>query len=200
MAGGALKSRSKEFFVPSTGSFVSSTGSLQKSQIDLQRGPEGLEYVHEAYTHLCFHSSPLFHHFFHVIMLLSSKLCLLQEALNFYRKHPVEPLGEPNPIPKVNLMVGAYWLGLQALVCPSLAFIHHFFSPPCASHCASTGSSSRNCGKLGMHFKKWFGEHGSFLKGSETLLPSSNSSSIISIPASQAKFILSSHASTCKMP
>ena len=48
----------------STGSFVSSTGSLQKSQIDLRRGPEGLEYVHEAYTHPCLHSSPLFHHFF----------------------------------------------------------------------------------------------------------------------------------------
>ena len=54
-------------------------------------------------------------------------LCLLQEALYFYRKHPVEPLDEPNPISKVNLMVGAYWLGLQALVCPSLAFLHHFF-------------------------------------------------------------------------
>lgn len=39
--------------MPSTGSFVSSTGSLQKSQIDLRRGPEGLECVHEAYTHPC---------------------------------------------------------------------------------------------------------------------------------------------------
>ena len=92
--------------MPSTGSFVSSTGSLQKSQIDLRGGLEGLEYVHEAYPHPCFHSSPLSHHFFHVIMLLSSKLCLLQEALYFYRKHPVEPLDEPNPISKVNLMVG----------------------------------------------------------------------------------------------
>lgn len=54
-------------------------------------------------------------------------LCLLQEALYFYRKHPVEPLDEPNSISKVNLMVGAYWIGLQALVCPSLAFLHHFF-------------------------------------------------------------------------
>jgi hypothetical protein len=40
-----------------------------------------------------------------------------------------------------------------------------------------------------MDFKKWFGEHGSFLKGSEVLMQSSNSSSIISIPASQPKFI-----------
>ena len=66
--------------MPSTGSFVSSTGSLQKNQIDLRGGPEGLEYVHEAYPHPCFHSSPLFHHFFHVIMLISSKLCVLQEV------------------------------------------------------------------------------------------------------------------------
>ena len=65
--------------------------------------------------------------FFHVIKLLSSKLCFLQDALYFYRKHPVEPLDEPNSISKMNLMVGIYWLGLQALVCPSLAFIHHFF-------------------------------------------------------------------------
>ena len=69
-----------------------------------------------------------------------------------------------------------------------------FFPPPCASHCASTGTSCRNCGKLGMHFKKWFGKHGSFLKGSEALMQSSNSSSIISIPASQPKFIFSYHA------
>ena len=123
----SLQIKDKGVFVPSTGSFVSSTGSLQKSQIDLQRGPEGLEYVHEAYTHLCFHSSPLFHHSFNVIMLLSSKLCFLQDALYFYRKHPVEPLDEPNSISKMNLMVGICWLGLQALVCPSLAFIHHFF-------------------------------------------------------------------------
>ena len=47
--------------------------------------------------------------------------------MNSYRKHPVEPLDEPNPISKVNLMVGVYWLGLQALLCPSLALIHHFF-------------------------------------------------------------------------
>ena len=126
--------------------------------------------------------------------------CLLQEALYFYRKHPVEPLDEPNPISKVNLMVGICWLGLQALVCPSLAFLHHFFPPPCASHCASTGTSCRNCGKLDMDFKKWFGEHGSFLKGSKVLMQSSNSSSIISIPASQSKFIFSYHANTCKVP
>ena len=75
-----------------------------------------------------------------------------------------------------------------------------FFPPYCASHCASTGTSCRNCGKLDMDFKKWFGEHGSFLKGSEALMQSSNSSSIISIPASQPKFILSYHASTCKKP
>ncbi len=122
-----------------------------------------------------------------------------RKALNFYRKHPVGPLDEPNPISKVNLMVGVYWSGLQALVCPSLSFLHHL-STSFASHCASTGTSRRNCRKLGMHFKKWFGKHGSFLKSSRVLLQSSNSSSIISIPASQPKFIMSSHASTCKKP
>ena len=96
-------------------------------------------------------------------------LCLLQEALYFYRKHPVEPLDEPNPISKVNLMVGVYWSGLQALACPSLAVLHHL-STSFASHCVSTGTSRRNCGKLGMHFKKWFVKHGSFLKGSRVLL------------------------------
>ena len=75
-----------------------------------------------------------------------------------------------------------------------------FFPPHCASHCASTGTSCRNCGKLGMHFKKWFGKHGSFLKGSEVLLQSSNSSSIISIPASQPKLSFPFHATTCKVP
>ena len=85
--------------------------------------------------------------------------------------------------------------------CVSISFLYpSFFSPPCASHYASIGTSCRNCGRLGMHFKKWFSKHGSFLKCSEAFMPSSNSSSIISIPASQEKFILSSHASTCKKP
>ena len=79
--------------MPSAGSFVSSTGSLQKSQIDLRGGPEGLEYVHEAYPHPCFHSSPLFHHFFHVIMLLSSKLCLLQESSVFLQETSCRTFG-----------------------------------------------------------------------------------------------------------
>ena len=67
-----------------------------------------------------------FHHFFHLIVLLLWKLCFLQEVLNLYRKHPIEPLDEPNSILKGNMMVGICWLGLQAPLCPSLAFLHHF--------------------------------------------------------------------------
>lgn len=59
-----IQNQDKGIFVLSTGSYVSSTGSLQKSQIDFRKGPEGWEYVHEAYTHPCFNPSPLFHHLF----------------------------------------------------------------------------------------------------------------------------------------
>ena len=81
--------------------------------------------------------------------------------------------------------------------CVSIPCLSPSFFPP---HCVSTGTSCRNCGKLDMDFKKWFGEHGSFLKGLEALMQSSNSSSIISIPASQPKLSFPFHANTCKVP
>ena len=123
-------------------------------------------------------------------------LCLLQESSEFLQETSCRTFGRS----KSNFKSGSD--GGSLLVRPASTFVSipcphpSFFSPPCAS----TGTSCRNCGKLGMHFKKWFGKHGSFLKGSRVLLQSSNSSSIISTPASQPKFIMSSHASTCKKP
>ena len=136
MTGGALKSRSKEFLVPSTGSSV-----------------------------------------------------FLQEtSCRTFGRAKSNFKSESN---------GGNLLIRPTSTCVSIPCLSPSFFPP---HCASTGTSCRNCGKLDMDFKKWFGEHGSFLKGLEVLMQSSNSSSIISIPASQPKFILSYHANTCKVP
>ena len=125
MIGGALKSKTKEFCAFYR-KFTKKPNWSPKRTWRLGICPWGL---HSSMFPLLTPFPSFFscHYASFLIMLLSSKLCFLQDALYFYRKHPIEPLNEPNSISKMNLMVGIYWLGLQALVCPSLAFIHHFF-------------------------------------------------------------------------
>ena len=106
MTGGALKSKTKEFLclLQEVSYLLQEAYKKAKliSEEDLKAWNMSMRptHIHLSIPH------PFSIIFFHVIMLLSSKLCLLQEALYFYRKHPVEPLDEPNPISKVNLMVG----------------------------------------------------------------------------------------------
>ena len=135
MIGGALKSKTKEFLCLLQEVSYLLQEAYKKAKLVSK---EDLKAWNMSMRPTLIHvSTP---HPFSIILFMSLSFfpqnCVFyRKVLYFYRKHPVEPLDEPNPISKVNLMVGVYWLGLQALVCPSLALIHHFSTTLCFSLC-----------------------------------------------------------------